>query len=150
MFIKQLSVMIENKKGALADWTSLIAQSNIDLIASTLVDTGEMGTLRAVVNDPDAALQLLRKAHYAVTVTDVFAVPLFDHPGALSEILELLRNNNICVEYLYSFMRQVKGDGVVVIRVNLPRAASALFQEHHIATISQAQLLEQKNNITEN
>ncbi|HWP52263.1 MAG TPA: hypothetical protein VN626_11275 [Clostridia bacterium] len=140
MFIKQLSVIIENKKGALADWATLMAQNNIDLIASTLVDTGETGTLRAVVSDVATALELLRKAHYAVTVTDVFAVPLFDHPGALSELLELLRANNICVEYLYSFMRQLEGDGVVVVRTNLPGAACVLFEAHHIPTLSEAQL----------
>lgn len=144
MFIKQLSVIIENKMGALADWATLMAQNNVDLIASTLVDTGETGTLRAVVSDPDAALELLRKAHYAVTVTDVFAIPLFDHPGALAGLLELLRANNICVEYLYSFMRQLEGDGVVVLRTNLPGAACALFEERHIPMISEAQLAAKK------
>lgn len=144
MFIKQLSVIIENKKGALADWSALMAKSNIDLIASTLVDTGETGTLRAVVSDTDAALELLRKAHYAVTVTDVLAVPLYDHPGALAQLLDLLRANNICVEYLYSFMRQLEGDGVVVIRTNLPGAACALFEAHHIPMISEAQLAAKK------
>lgn len=144
MFIKQLSVIIENKKGALADWATLMAQNNIDLIASTLVDTGETGTLRAVVSDPDAALELLRKAHYAVTVTDVFAIALFDHPGALAELLELLRANNICVEYLYSFMRQLEGDGVVVVRTNLPGAASTLFETHHVPMISQEKLASKK------
>lgn len=144
MFIKQLSVIIENKKGALADWATLMAAHNIDLIASTLVDTGETGMLRAVVSNADAALELLRKARYAVTVTDVLAIALFDHPGALAELLELLRANNICVEYLYSFMRQLEGDGVVVIRTNLPGAACALFEEHHIPMISPAQLMTKK------
>ncbi|WMJ84210.1 hypothetical protein ACS3UN_08405 [Oscillospiraceae bacterium LTW-04] len=144
MFIKQLSVIIENKKGTLADWATLMAENNVDLIASTLVDTGETGTLRAVVSDPDTALELLRKAHYAVTVTDVLAIPLFDHPGSLAEILELLRANNICVEYLYSFMRQLEGDGVVVLRANLPGAARALFEAHDIPMISEAQLAAKK------
>ena len=144
MFIKQLSVIIENKKGALADWATLMAANNIDLIASTLVDTGETGTLRAVVSDADAALELLRKARYAVTVTDVFAFPLFDHPGALAELLELLRDNNICVEYLYSFMRQLEGDGVVVILPNLAGAACALIVEHLVPMNSPAQLMTKK------
>lgn len=144
MFIKQLSVMIENKKGAMADWASLISKNNIDLIASTLVDTGELGTLRAVVSDTEAAVELLRKEHYAVTVTDVFAIALFDHPGALAELLELLRSNNICVEYLYSFMRQLEGDGVVVIRTNLPGATRALFEKHNVTMISQDQLAKSK------
>lgn len=140
MFVKQLSVIIENKKGALANWASLLSKNGIDLIASTLVDTGESGTLRAVVSDPDSAIELLRKEHYAVTVTDVFAVALYDHPGALSEILELLRSNDICVEYLYSFLRQIKEDGIVVIRVNLPLAARELFKKHNITTVSQDNL----------
>lgn len=145
MFIKQLSIIIENKRGALADWVIFMAKNNIDLIASTLVDTGETGILRAVVNDPHAALELLRKEHYAVTIADVFAIPLFDHLGALAELLELLRANNICVEYLYSFMRQIKGDGVVVLRTNLPGATCALFEAHHIPMISEEQLAVKKS-----
>ena len=141
MFIKQLSAIIENKKGTLADWATLMAANDIDLIACTVFETaGEMGILRAVVSDADAALGLLRQAHYAVTVTDVFAIPLFDHPGALAGLLELLRTNNICVEYLYSFMRQLEGDGVVVIRTNLPGAANTLFEQHKIPMLSEAQL----------
>lgn len=144
MFIKQLSIIMENKRGALAGWATLMEKNNIDLIAFTLVDTGETGVLRAVVNDPDTALDLLRKMHYAVTITDVFAIPLFDNPGALAQVLELLRSNNICVEYLYSFMRQIEGDGVLVLRTNLPGATCELFKENHIPMISQAQLAAKK------
>ena len=144
MFIKQLSIIIENKRGALADWATLMGKNNIDLIASTLVDTEETGILRAVVNDPDTALELLRRTHYAVTITDVFAIPLFDHPGALAQVLELLRSNNICVEYLYSFMRQIEGDAVVVLRTNLPGATCELFKANHIPMMSEAQLAAKK------
>ncbi|MFV0496981.1 MAG: amino acid-binding protein [Candidatus Fimivivens sp.] len=140
MFIKQLSVILENKKGALADWAGLMADNNVDLIACAIVDTGETGTLRAVVNDPDTALELLRKAHYAATVTDVLAVVLLDRLGSLAEILALLRTHDICVEYFYPFMRQFEGDGVVVFRVNLPGAARALFEAHAIPMLSEEQL----------
>lgn len=144
MFIKQLSIIIENKRGALSGLATLMEKNDMDLIAFTLVDTGETGILRAVVNDPDTALELLRKTHYPVTITDVFAIPLMDNPGALAQVLELLRSNNICVEYLYSFLRQIEGDGVVVLRTNLPGAACELFKANHIPMISEAELAAKK------
>lgn len=144
MFIKQLSIIIENKRGTLAGWATLMEKNNIDLIAFTLVDTGETGILRAVVNNSDTALELLRKTRYPVTITDVFAIPLTDNPGALAQVLELLRSNNICVEYIYSFMRKIEGDGVVVLRTNLPGATCELFKANHIPMISEAQLAAKK------
>lgn len=145
MFIKQLSIILENRKGAMAEWTTLLSKNNIDLIATTVVDTTDHGVLRAVVNDPEAAVELLRREKYAVTVTDVIAVALYDHPGALSEVMCLLAENDICVEYIYSFLRQVEGDGVMVLRTNLPGATRKLFEEKNVPTISQEQLKGKKS-----
>ena len=107
LFIRQLSVIIENKKGAFADWALLLSENNIDLIAAAIADIGERGTLRAIVSDPQRAYELLCEKRYAVSLTDVIAVPLLDHPGALAELLDLLRDHNISIEYLYSFLRRL-------------------------------------------
>lgn len=81
LFIRQLSVIIENKKGAFADWALLLSENNIDLIAAAIADIGERGTLRAIVSDPQRAYELLCEKRYAVSLTDVIAVPLLDHPA---------------------------------------------------------------------
>lgn len=139
MFIKQLSVILENKKGTLADWYLLLAQNHISVLASTLVDTGEHGVLRAIVCDPETTMTQLRKANYAVSMTDVFAIPLVQE-GVLLQALDLLRSEEIGVEYIYAFNVPVKGTGVIVIRTNMPLETQTLFEKHQIPTISQLEL----------
>ena len=140
LFIRQLSVIIENKKGAFADWALLLSENNIDLIAAAIADIGERGTLRAIVSDPQRAYELLCEKRYAVSLTDVIAVPLLDHPGALAELLDLLRDHNISIEYLYSFLRRLEGDGVVALRANLPGAAVKVLLESGISPLREDQL----------
>lgn len=142
-FIKQLSVIIENKKGAFADWALLLSENQIDLIAAAIAETGERGTLRSIVSEPQRAYDLLREHKYAVSLTDVIAVPLLDRPGALAELLDLLRDHNISVEYLYSFLRKLEGDGVVVIRANLPGEAVRVLTEHGMSPLHEEQLKKQ-------
>lgn len=147
LFIQQLSVIIDNKKGAFADWALLLSENKIDLIAAAISDIGAHGTLRAIVSEPQRADELLREHKYAVSVTDVIAVPLLDHPGALADLLDLLRDHNISVEYLYSFLRQLEGDGVVALRVNLPGAAVKLLLENQITPLQPGQLRKHNSEI---
>ena len=70
----------------------------------------------------------------------MIAVPLLDHPGALAELLDLLRDHNISIEYLYSFLRRLEGDGVVALRANLPGAAVKVLLESGISPLREDQL----------
>ena len=59
MFIKQISVFVENKSGRLAEITAILAKANIDIRALSVADTTHFGILRLIVNRPDAAEEAL-------------------------------------------------------------------------------------------
>ena len=52
MFIKQLSIFVENKPGRLAEITSVLEKNNIDIRALSIADTKDFGILRLIVNNP--------------------------------------------------------------------------------------------------
>ena len=58
MFIKQISVFIENRHGRQTEFTKLLGKNNIDLIALSIADTTNFGILRAIVSDNDKALKI--------------------------------------------------------------------------------------------
>ena len=60
MYIKQLSVFVENKSGRLAEITSIIARSGVDIRALSIADTTDFGILRLVVDKPDVAEKALK------------------------------------------------------------------------------------------
>ena len=90
MYVKQISVFLENSTGTLAELTQLLGEKGIDLIALSIADTEHYGILRAIVSDTDKAVSELKNAGYSVKLTDVLAVSVPDKPGGLSVVLEAL------------------------------------------------------------
>lgn len=101
--IKQISVFLENKKGRLSQVTACLKDAGMDLRALSIADTADFGILRFVVNDPDGAYLLLQDQGFTVSVTEVIAVEIADQPGALAEVLAILDDADVNVEYLYAF-----------------------------------------------
>ena len=66
MFIKQISVFLENKTGALCELTHLLGEGGIDLMALSVADTQNFGIIRIIVadNQVDPALNILRGNGY--------------------------------------------------------------------------------------
>ena len=64
MFVKQLSVFLENTEGRLDEVLKILAQGGIDLLSASLADTMEYGVLRLLAKDPDKAKQILKEAGY--------------------------------------------------------------------------------------
>jgi len=142
MFIKQISVFIENKKGRLASLTDVLAKNGIDLIALSMADTADYGIMRAIVNDTDKAKEVLRAHNFAVTTTEVLAAEVPDRPGGLSEVLVSLQEQNISVEYLYSFVRSSNAKALILFKVNNGAAAAECLTGKGIRLLSQAEVNE--------
>lgn len=137
MYVKQISVFIENTSGRLADFTKVLADNNIDLVSLSIADTTNFGILRGIVGDPEAASKALAENGYTVKVTDVLAVCVPDHPGGLSEILAKLAEKNIALEYLYSFVRRKGDNALIIIRVDKPEEAEKVLNAAGVRTLSQ-------------
>ena len=127
MYVKQISVFLENNKGTLAPLTRLLGENGIDLIALSIADTEQYGILRCIVPDSDLAIKVLRDAGYSVRETQVLAVCVQDEPGGLADILDTLADGDISVEYLYSFVRSTGKYALVIFHLsNLESGEKAL------------------------
>lgn len=140
MFVKQISVFIENKNGKLAEFTRTLAEAKIDMAALSVADTSDFGILRAIVNDTNRAVSVLRDAGYTVTLTDVIAVAVPDRPGGLAEVVAIMDKHNISIEYMYSFVRNVAGTALIVFRVDKPVDTSKLLIECGLKVLDQEQV----------
>lgn len=117
MFIKQLSVFVENKSGRLADITAILAKANIDIRALSIADTTDFGILRLVVDKPDEAEKTLKEAGLTVTLTDVLAVGIPDRPGGFASAMKVLAAENIGIEYMYAFVARAADRAYMIMRV---------------------------------
>ncbi len=103
MFVKQLSVFIENRSGRLDAACRALADKDINILALSLADTADFGILRLIVDDPEQGHDALKEAGFTVITNDVLAVEVEDKPGGLAAILDALREDDINVEYMYAF-----------------------------------------------
>ena len=143
MIVDQISVFIENKIGTLAEVTEILGNAGIDLRALSLADTTDFGVLRLIVNDPDRALNLLREAGFAVSVTKTLAVPIHDVPGGLAGILKILAGENVSVEYAYAFISRKQGNAYVILRVGDNDRARNALAEHGIKMAEGINIIEE-------
>ena len=116
--IKQLSVFLQNKQGRLANVAKIFAEEKINIRALSVADTADFGILRMIVDQPDHACAFLKKAGFAVTITEVIAVKMPDSPGGLNDLLQLLQECGVNLEYMYAFCGMAKGSAINVIRVD--------------------------------
>jgi len=118
--IRQLSVFIENKQGSLAETAGILAAKKINVSAMTLADTSKYGVLRMIVDDIDSAIAALTEAGYIARANDVVAVKMPDTAGALHDVIDVLDQVGVNVEYLYAFNHGGAGTAYVVLRVHDP------------------------------
>ncbi|MGI5825514.1 MAG: ACT domain-containing protein [Bacillota bacterium] len=137
MFIKQISVFLENKKGRLANVTGTLAEAGVNLRAMSMADTSDFGILRLIVDDNAKAMKVLQDAGFAASQNDVIAVAFQDEVGAMARTLKIFEDNAINVEYLYVFFAQNESKVVTLFRVVDSEAAVKILKENGVCVLEE-------------
>lgn len=140
MYIKQISVFVENSTGRLSSFTKVLADNNIDMKALCIADTVDFGILRCIVDDPEKATAILNDSGFTASITEVLAVEMKDIPGGLHSVLEVLSAKGIGVDYVYSIIRSREDHAVIVIKVAKPEEAGKILKEAGIKLYCQEEL----------
>lgn len=140
MNIKQISIFVENKTGLLSEVTDMLAANQINLRALSIADTSEFGILRIIVEDVERAAKILQDEGFTYTVTEVLAVVMRDEAGGLAEILHVLAEKKIFLEYAYAFLLQKQGTACLIIRVDDNAAAEKALSASGIKVAKQEEL----------
>lgn len=140
MYVKQISVFIENQPGKLSSFAELLGLEGIDLIALSIADTTNFGILRCIVHDHERAEQIINKAGYTARVTDVLAVSVPDKPGGMAKAIRVLSDAGISIEYLYSFVRSTEDSALLIFRVEKLALAAQVLEQNGITIVTQEQV----------
>lgn len=136
MSIKQLSAFVENKTGSLLGLVKKLSEQNVNLRAMSVADTKDFGILRIIVADADKAREIIG-SDSLVSVNEVIAVEMSDETGSLYNILKILGDAKINIEYMYAFTASTDLGAYVVIRVNDNAAAESVLHANGIPTLNQ-------------
>ena len=130
MVIQQLSIFLENKAGRLNDVAALLGKAGVNMTAFSLADNSDFGILRVIVSDPHKAQEVLKAQKFAVSLTHVIHLQIANPPGSLSNVLAVLADAGMYIEYMYAFS-EGNGANVIIKPDNVPNAVEAL-QAHKI------------------
>ncbi|MBR2926852.1 MAG: amino acid-binding protein [Clostridia bacterium] len=135
MAAKQLSVFIENRKGRLGEVLEVLKKNGISILSLSLADTTEYGLLRLIVNDPELCKKALSREGFSTMLSEVLVVRITHISGSLQELLTLLSEQDIGVEYMYGL--SVEGsDASVVIKTSDLARSEALFAQNGVTFLS--------------
>ena len=136
MALKQISVFVANRTGALEGLVNAVAEAGVDMRAMSIADTQEFGIMRMIVKGNTKACNALREAGYLVNVSYVIAAEIPDEPGGLAKVVSILAGHGVNIEYTYAFLTRSHGKACVVFRVENNEEAERILGEHGIATLS--------------
>lgn len=139
MVTKQISVFIENRKGRLGDILDVLKTKEVNILSLSLADTEQYGLLRIISDKPCEGNELLVKAGFSSQLTDVFILKIPHEPGALQNILRVISDEALNVEYMYGL--SVGGEEAsIVVKTSCLKKADEIFLKHGIETLSYEEL----------
>lgn len=139
MPIKQVSVFLDNKPGALSEVIEHIDKFKMKIFALSIADAGEFGLIRMITEDPERAVKDLEESDFILAKskknTEVIAI-LISENGKVSKIAKMLGDKDLNIEYAYSSAVLVNGKLAVILRVNDLNMAEKILRTNKIQTLS--------------
>ena len=140
MSIHQISVFLENRTGQLAEITRLLAKENVDIRAISIAETSDYGLARMIVDDCTKASTVLLEHGDILSMTPVWAVEVPDRPAGLAELLAVLAEKNVAVEYMYSLFTHRNDMAYMVLRIADEATFEQAMKDHNIKVMSAEEL----------
>ncbi len=140
MKVKQLSLFLENKPGALSRPAVLLAKAKLNILTLSIADTQRFGIMRFIVCEWEKAKTLLEREGFVVNVADMVAIEVANEPGGLAKVLEALEKTPVNVEYMYGFTLRREGKGLLAFRFNDPDGAIEILRKKGINPVRSVEL----------
>lgn len=138
--IRQLSVFVENRPGSLMEITSLLSEAHVNIRAVATFDTPEFGILRLVVDKPAEAKGYLTERGYVVSIHEVMGVELEDKKGNLNQMLAILAEGELNINYIYSFVIREEKAPVMVFNTDDYKKAAQILKGANVKIVEESDL----------
>ena len=122
--IKQLSLFVENRPGALAEVCRVLKAANVNIYAATVADTSEFGILRLLLDDIATGNEALKAAGFITRENNVLAICVNDKVGGLATVFDTTDKLGLSVAYMYAIPDRMSDKAVIIFRFDNQDAAA--------------------------
>ncbi len=102
--VRQFSIFLENRVGALLDLVRRIEASGNRIVALTVVDSADCAVIRLILSDPERAAETLKLAKLAFFECNLLLVQLPPGNAPLGKVCKALLAAEINIHYAYPLM----------------------------------------------
>ncbi len=107
--VKQFSVLLQNRVGALASLMRLVRQCGEDVIGLCMQDAKDAAIVRLIVTDPELVGQLFLEKGIPHTSCHLVVVALREGSADLERCLDILMAGETNVDFTYSLLTHPEG-----------------------------------------
>ena len=140
MFAKQLTVFIENRTGRLCEVLNVLRNNQVNILSLSLADTTEFGLLRLIVDQPAVGKEKLTENGFSSLLSDVSIIKIPHTVGSLQELLKIIDQSGVNIEYMYGLSVEAE-QAYVVLKASDTAKIDAILNDCNIETVSCEQLL---------
>ena len=135
--VRQFSVFLENKVGALLNLTRTLSDSNVHVCGISVVDTADASVVRIVVDDPERCHEALGKAGIPVNGSNLVVVEMPRGPEKLDTVLRSLVAAEVNIQYTYSLMVRPHDKALLALHCEDPEFARDVLMKAGYRVLSQ-------------
>ena len=113
--VKQLTVALENRPGALAQMAQVLADAKVNVVALLGSTAGTQGSAQVVVDQIGKAKKALDKAGMSYTEGTLEQFELNNKPGVLAEVAGKLAKKGMNIDSAYATMPKGAKKAVLLV-----------------------------------
>ena len=144
--VRQLSVFIENRVGQLLRLTQLFDETEIRILALSVVHSVDCAVCRMILDDPDHAVDILRKAGFQTSEAELLVVSLPHGKRGLLHTWAALLGGEVSINYTYPLLCHPRGTGALVVCPDNLTLAMHVLHERGFELLDEQDLLDARGN----
>ena len=138
--VKQFSVFLPNKVGAMLDVVKLLNGHHTHVVALSVSESTDSAIARVVVSDPEGAERLFREHNIAFGVCEVVVVEMREVATQLVKLLATLFMAEVNVHFTYSLLTRPRGMAALALHVDDTECASNVLLGAGFKILSQSDI----------
>lgn len=135
--VKQFSIFLKNKVGALLDIVKLLNDHAVEVLAVSVQDSADAAIVRLVVSDPDKVQELFVAGEVAYSTCDLVVVELKEGATQLGKLLTALLMAEVNIHGSYPLLTRPRGNAALALHVEDEECACAVLRSHGFRILSQ-------------
>ena len=138
--VRQFSVFLQNKVGALLEVVKLLTEHNVAVLALSIQDSSESSIGRMIVSDPERVTALFHDNDIPFSHCEVLVVELRESAADLARVLAALLMAEVNIFFSYPLLVRPRGRAVLAMHVDDTECSSSVLRGDGFTILSQSDL----------